>query len=119
VATYDYQCDKCNTVCEVIHTMFDESPQLCSSCDQKMHKVYLSSSYGFISEPKTFGGIADKNSDKYSNDQKMEMNIEHKRERGKKKKREPQWYDQYRTRTHKEVAQMTPEQKKRYIREGK
>lgn len=36
--TYDYRCEKCNKVVEVIHSIHKEDPTLCEVCGEPMLK---------------------------------------------------------------------------------
>jgi len=116
--TYDYHCDKCNKTMEIFHNMFDESQQKCPTCNSEIYKIYITPPYGFIDEPRTVGGLADKNASKYSNDQKEEIRLKTRSRPPKKQSTEKPLYDKYRTKTNKEVLKMTPEQRKKYILTG-
>jgi len=37
--TYDYYCPKCETYCEIIHSMKDESERQCESCSTKLERA--------------------------------------------------------------------------------
>lgn len=38
IPTYDYLCEKCDHTEEVVHSMNDDSPQMCPECKSKMQK---------------------------------------------------------------------------------
>lgn len=42
---YDYNCDKCNIIHEIQHSMKDESKQLCPECGSEMRKLFSSNFY--------------------------------------------------------------------------
>ena len=37
--TYDYQCRKCGSVTEVIHSMLEEGPSVCERCGGELRRV--------------------------------------------------------------------------------
>lgn len=68
---YDYQCEKCFHVIEVQHGYHDEGPQECANCESKIPLTKLISVPTIIDgTPKSLGALAEKNSDKLSNDEK-------------------------------------------------
>jgi len=37
--TYDYKCDACDLIVEIVHSMSDESERPCEKCSKPMHIV--------------------------------------------------------------------------------
>lgn len=84
--TYSYICEKCQCIFEQFYYIKDyiEQPK-CSHCGcKKTHRSYqddLARSSGFVKksddELKTVGDLANRNRDRLSNDQKIELHHKH------------------------------------------
>ena len=114
--TYIYECSACEHSFEEWQKMTDDPLKKCPECGKKkLFKVLTGGLYGFVSGSETIGGLADKNARENKN----------KIAEAEAKKREsiPEapkaWYDKYGTATPKEINKMTPQQKTRYIMEGR
>jgi len=69
---YDYKCPKCETVEEVFHSMAEVGKIIvkCKKCKNMMHKLFSSGTTGYVSI-RTLGALADRNADRFSEDQKI------------------------------------------------
>lgn len=114
---YDYECASCETqVNDVFQKVTDKELKKCPECGKhKLFRVVTGGIHGHMSGSETIGSIADKNA--RINKNKI-AEAEH-----KKRESTPEapkaWYDKYGTATPKEINKMTPQQKTRYIMEGR
>ena len=117
---YAYRCLACeHRFSDVIPMKQYKKRRKCPSC--KKHKLsrILGSFTSFVrAEPTTLGQLAERNTQKFG---KYELD-EKKRQQAKGKnvdKKGQPWYHKDGEASQNEVFKMTPEQKKRYIQEGK
>jgi putative FmdB family regulatory protein len=114
--TYIYECKACEHSFEEWQKMTDDPLKKCPECGKKkLFKVLTGGIHGFVSGSETIGGLADKNA--------RENKSKIAEAEAKKRESTPQapkaWYDKYGTATPKEINKMTPQQKTRYIMEGR
>jgi putative FmdB family regulatory protein len=110
--TYEYYCTKCGYKTEHFKTM--DSPHLteCPECNlETLVQDYSSISVAMeISEPKTIGDLADKNTERMVSEGKLDKkSLEYDRNKERKKKKKERM---------KKIANMTPSQKDKYIITG-
>lgn len=118
--TYVYQCDneKCEHSFEQIQRMADNALVKCPICKKKsLHRVFFSPIIFVKGEAKTIGQLADRNSKKMSTDEKQAIEAKYKKNK-KEVLGEKPWYKQNQTKSTKQIANMTPEQKRKYIENG-
>lgn len=114
---YDYECKNCGTeVNDVFQKVTDAELKKCPECGKhKLFRVVTGGLHSFMAGSETIGSIADKNAKVNKN---KIAEAEH-----KKREATPEapkaWYDKYGTATAKEINKMTPQQKTRYIMEGR
>jgi len=114
---YDYECAKCEHLVEDVFQKVDDKPlKKCPACGKnKLFRIVTGGIHGCMAGSDTIGGLADKNA--RLNKNKI-AEAEH-----KKRESTPEapkaWYDKYGTATPKEINKMTPQQKTRYIMEGR
>jgi putative FmdB family regulatory protein len=111
---YDYVCDNCETkMIDVYQSIHDESLTDCPTCGQKaLRRVIYGGLGSFMKEPKTIGGLADKNWSKKGQYEKSEI-IEQ-----EKKSEEKPIFSQFGKASKKEINKMTESQKTKYIMTG-
>lgn len=131
--TYDYFCDNCEASFEIQQSIKDKTLVKCPKCNKlKLRRVFhvpiLTSIKG---EPTTLGSLAERNAQKMSKEERarraQEYKTKKKAARGlpfetREPERIPEGYEPFykkaQTKSSKDVAKMTPEQKKKYIEEG-
>ena len=114
--TYIYECSACEHSFEEWQKMTDDALKKCPECGKKkLFKVLTGGIHGFVSGSETIGSLADKNARINKNKIAEE---EHKKSEAAPPK-QTAWYDKYGTATPKEINKMTPQQKTRYIMEGR
>jgi len=114
---YDYECSECEHVVEdVFQKVTDKPLKKCTECGKnKLFRIITGGLHGHIAGSETIGGLADKNA--RLNKNKI-SEAEHKKRESEAPK-ETAWFDKYGTATPKEINKMTPQQKTRYIMEGR
>tara|TARA_Y100000004_G_scaffold190579_1_gene247940 strand:+ start:55 stop:408 length:354 start_codon:yes stop_codon:yes gene_type:complete len=114
--TYIYECSACEHSFEEWQKMTDDPLKKCPECGKKkLFKVLTGGIHGFVSGSETIGSLADKNARINKNKIAEE---EHKKSEAAPPK-QTAWYDKHGTATPKEINKMTPQQKTRYIMEGR
>lgn len=114
---YDYECKDCGVeVSDVFQKVTDPELKKCEACGTNgLYRVITGGLHGFMAGSETIGGLADKNTKKYKT-QINEMEA-------LKKESQPQpvkpWGHEHMTKTNKEINKMTPQQKTKYIMEGR
>lgn len=101
--------------------MKDASKKKCPECGKMKLERLISFTLGFVKDIKTVGQLADHNTKtmgKYELEDKR-RNLKNKRQQGKEVLKEEadkkRWWGEY----NKELANLTPKQKKQYIEEGR
>lgn len=114
---YDYECRKCNHLLEdVFQKVTEDALEECPECGEKaLKRIITGGIHGFVSGSNTIGSLADKNA--RVNKNKIAEAEHIKRESTPEAPKA--WYDKYGTATPKEINKMTPQQKTRYIMEGR
>lgn len=119
---YQFACDACEYSFEVFMSIKDyKALKKCPQCKKnKLYRVY-NPVYGFNAEPKTLGSFVDKkmqNMGQYEKD-KVEREERGRRSRSGKteKPKRPPWRKS--DKPNFKLANLTPEQKTKYIVEGK
>lgn len=114
---YDYECASCeHLVQDVFQKVDDKELKKCPACGKmKLFKVLTGGLHGFMAGSETIGSIADKNA--RTNKNKIAEAEHAKREATPEAPKA--WYDKHGTATPKEINKMTPQQKTRYIMEGR
>ena len=105
---YDYECSHCGVVQKDVQQSIREKPKKkCITCGKKaLQRIIYGGAYVFVSqEPSTIGQLADKNAKK--NASKIQE-AEHEKNKS-----------QSRNDLSRQLNRMTPQQKRRYIMEGK
>ena len=109
---YDYECGQCNHSFSIVQSIKDDELKRCPECNKNhLQRVILSPPLVFIKgEPTTIGQLADRNTQKMGryelenkrNKDDMATHRKNKEVRDKRRK----------------INKMTPEQKRKWIREG-
>jgi putative FmdB family regulatory protein len=107
---YDYGCHSCGEILEdVQQSIHDEALKKCPSCGQdSLERVPYGGLGAFVKDAKTIGQIADKNWSKMGSYQRSEVEADRKQNSKAREKRKEM----------RQIASMTPEQKKKYIITG-
>lgn len=114
---YDYECRNCGFILEdVLQPMTQKPLKKCNKCMMNsLKRIITGGIHGFVSGSDTIGGLADKNAK--INKSKI-AEAEHKKREETPETPKP-WYNKYGDATTKEINKMTPQQKTRYIMEGR
>ncbi len=114
---YDYECANCKHLVEdVFQKVTDKPLKKCPECGKKkLFRIITGGIHGCMASSDTIGSLADKNA--RINKNKIAEEEHKKREAAPPK--QTAWYDKYGTATPKEINKMTPQQKTRYIMEGR
>lgn len=108
---YDYECSKCGHKEEIFHG-YNEKVTKCPSCGKKKFRiVILSSPYCTVKEIKTVGQLADSNWKKMGTYEREKKMLEDGVKETLEKREKAKFVNK--------VSNMTPEQKTKYIVEGK
>ena len=109
---YDYICKNCSYEWkDVKQSMQDKPKKKCPECGKHgLDRVIYGGAYGFTKNANTVGQLADKNTSNMGHYQRSEMEAKAQESRPKTDSSEA---------TRREIHQMTPQQKRRYIMEGK
>jgi len=107
---YDYGCHNCGEILEdVQQSIHDEALKKCPSCGtNSLERVPYGGLGAFVKDAKTIGQIADKNWSKMGSYQRSEVEASRKHSNESREKRKEM----------RQIASMTPEQKKKYIITG-
>lgn len=107
---YDYGCETCNYVMiDVYQSIKDEPLTRCPRCgEHSLHRMIHGGLGHFVKDVKTIGQLADKNWNSMGSYERSEI------ESSNVSKKESQEKNKLR----KEINNMTPEQKRKYIIEG-
>ena len=107
---YDYGCHNCGEVLEDIRqSIHDKALEKCPSCGKKsLERVPYGGLGAFVKDAKTIGQIADKNWSNMGSYRRSEVEAERKQNAESREKRKE----------IRQIASMTPEQKKKYIITG-
>jgi putative FmdB family regulatory protein len=123
--TYVYQCDACEHCFEIVQKMQDKAKRKCVECGK--YKLYRVPQLPMVaiklakSEIKTLGHLASRNRETMGHDtlQEREAKDQESYNRGKPKKKEvPWWRDPNSKGPDKSLANLTPEQKQKYVITG-
>ena len=130
--TYQYECKACGHELEAFQNISEAPLERCPQCNKKKLGRVVTGGLGFFVSGRTVGAIADKNTDKFSEDFKS-----HLKERNKTKKEnklklpegaspspapttvEKPWYKKEQKVSDRKLAQASPEQLKNYVEKGK
>ena len=117
---YEYECKDCHeTLRDVEQRISDKPKKTCPSCGKNtLERIIYGGMASFMRRDSTVGSVADKNSKR--NKSKINEAEQAKKEH-KDKHTETSWYDTSKSggKTSKEIAKMNPNQKEKYIMEGK
>jgi len=116
--TYDYKCNACEHLLEDIVQRFSEKPlKKCPECKKfQLERVISGGIHAYVRDVKTIGQLEDQNTKKYKS-RIEEAAAKRKEETSEEPKT---WIDKHGgNATPQEINKMTPQQKKRYIMEGK
>jgi len=116
--TYDYECSECEHLVEDVVQRFSEKPlKRCPECGKhKLERVISGGLLACVKDVKTIGQLEEKNNKKYKS-----RIAEAQAKRSEETPEAPKtWIDKHGgDATPKEINNMTPQQKTRYIMEGK
>lgn len=114
--TYIYECSACEHSFEEFQKITDKELKKCPDCGKKkLFKVITGGLHGSVVGYNTIGSVGDRN---YKRD-KNKLDEEAHKKREATPEAPKVWYDKYGTATPKEINKMTPQQKTRYIMEGR
>lgn len=127
MANYLYKCYTCESVVEISHLMTESPTILCSNCETDVIMTRVLFPPMIIEEPKTIGGLSDRNASRMSDDAKKFLENKEKQKKdtplpqGMKRKKKPNQLQKspHRTLSNKEVSKLTQKQKENYIKTGK
>ena len=108
---YDYGCHNCGkTIEDIKQSIHDEALTKCPSCGKNtLERVPYGGLGAFVKDAKTIGQIADKNWSNMGSYKRSEIEAGTKSKKEAKEKRQQ----------IREIGNMTPEQKTKYIMTGK
>lgn len=114
---YDYKCENCShEMIDVHQSIKDEALKICPSCGKdSLQRVIYGGLGSFMKDAKTIGQLADKNWSKLGKYRQSE--IESKSKEKREEYASP--FSAFGNASKKEINNMTEEQKKKYILEGK
>lgn len=116
--TYEYKCEACEHQFEIKQSIKDKPLEKCPECKKKKLYRLIGNPTVFIQQdPTTVGHLADRNTENMSKGQREDRERKDAESRIKVPKKEKPWWKSDNP-THK-IASLTPQQKERYIREGK
>ena len=117
---YEYRCLDCEHEFSEHQDMKKYKPRKkCPSCNKHKLQRVLGTFTAFVrDEPTTLGQLAERNNQKFGRYELDKKRKEQNKGKNVDKKHEP-WYHKNGKASQDEVVKMTPEQKKRYIQEGK
>lgn len=107
---YDYGCHNCGeTLEDVKQSIHDEALTKCPSCGKNtLERVLYGGLASFVKDAKTIGQVADKNWSNLGSYKRSEIEASNKNNSEARTKRKQM----------REINQMTPQQKEKYIRTG-
>ena len=111
---YDIHCHDCDTYYEINQRFEDPIPK-CPNCESgNVKRVFSVPRVAVVKgdDEIKIGHLADRNRDRFSSDQKEYLDVKHKRPH---RKVEEPWWQQYNTKSTKEIMKMTPKEQKEYI----
>lgn len=116
---YDYGCEVCNYhMIDVQQSIKDEPLTKCPRCGENgLHRIIYGGLGHFVKDVKTIGQAADSNWKKMGSYQRSE--IESQSSAAKRERENSSAFSSAGNASKKEINKMTPEQKTRYIIEGK
>lgn len=133
MATYEYQCKDCGEEFEAIQSWNDPPHTICPVCKGTLEKL-ISAPHVYVkmglSDIKTLGHLAARNTETMSDEEKHRLTEKHKTKRNrvelppgmsyaeKPKDVKPPWWNKYATLPDKKVAKLTKEQTKKYVETG-
>jgi putative FmdB family regulatory protein len=110
---YTYKCYDCEHQFDTEQSVKDKPLKKCPHCKNLSIERLIYSPMVFVrQEAKTIGQLADRNSKKLGTGEISERDA-------KKKETAKNFFDKERSDLNKKISSMTPEQKDRYIYEGK
>jgi putative FmdB family regulatory protein len=114
---YDYECRDCGVeVSDVFQKVTDPELTTCPKCEKEgLFRVVTGGLHSFMAGSNTIGGVADRNT-RLNKNKINEMEAMKKESQPKVEK---PWGHQHTTKSMKDVAKMSNEQKTKYIMEGK
>lgn len=114
---YDYECDSCSHKLLDVKQSFSDKPlSICPKCKEpNLYRLVTGGIHVSVKNTNTIGQLADKNT---RNNKSLIQENQHRISENKPTE-EKSWVEKNRTATNKEVQNMSKEQKKRYIMEGK
>lgn len=112
---YDFECDQCGHSDEVFQKHTDPNTSKCPKCGEvSYNKIFINAPYCSVKEVKTIGQLADRN----SKINRSQLNEQKAMKEELKPKQEAPWYYDKEV-PYSKINNMTKEQKKKYIMEGK
>jgi putative FmdB family regulatory protein len=126
---YEYICDNCGDNFEIFQKMSENPKKKCKKCNKyTLRRIFHAPILAKNNEPKTLGSLAERNSNKFSDDYKLKLYNQHRAQ----KRRELKLPDgairqehsnenplfEGSSKTPEEISRMTPTQKKNYIETG-
>jgi putative FmdB family regulatory protein len=113
---YDYGCESCNYMMVDVHqSIHDEPLTTCPRCNQEsLQRVIYGGLGSFVKEPKTIGGLADKNWKNMGHYKRSEIEAKSKQ----KKLDSASPLSSSGSATSKEINNMSQSQKEKYIITG-
>lgn len=113
---YDYECSACKHAKTDVEQSVKEKPfEYCVRCGQKTFERIIHSPMVFVKNVSTIGQLSDKN----ARENKNKISEAEAKKRESTPEAPKTWYDKHGTATPKEINKMTPQQKTRYIMEGR
>lgn len=114
---YDYVCEKCAyNMIDVYQSIHDSALITCPNCKENSLQRVIHGGVGcFVKDVKTIGQLADKNWSTLGTYKRSEIEAQSQ----SKVAKEPSLFSAAGKATKKEINKMTPEQKTKYIMEGK
>lgn len=132
--TYIYECKKCGVVLEIDQSIKDDAFTFCPECEtESLERVPQVPLYcHVVGEPTTIGQLADRNTKHMSSEQMSKLQEQYKTKKtinrfpeGTIKSAEepskedlPSWVQKPRTKSYKELNNMTTKQVEKYIKTG-
>jgi putative FmdB family regulatory protein len=120
--TYEYECRSCQHTLEALQSFSEDALTKCPNCKKNKLFRVISGGNGFFMAGRTVGAIADKNTDKYSEDFQNHLNAKNETKKANKLKlKDGQKIERKKSKVtplHKKLSRATPEQRQRYIDKG-
>jgi putative FmdB family regulatory protein len=125
--TYDYECNICQEILEIKHSIHDEPITTCPKCGttEALQRLISPPMYVSVrlgqSEIASLKHLAERNTEGMSGDERANRereNVTKKMDEDGQVIKTPQPVDQKKSKLHKKINRMTPQQKKAFIEKG-